>query len=322
MKRVLHATDFSAGADAALRFALEVAQRFDADLLVVHAAPSAGFRRSRDLEARIRDSVERVRAEVAHLRSATPPVSYHVIDQPGMAEGIADFANDEEVDVIVLGRYGGRPLRRLLMGSVATAVMHAARTDVLIVPEERKSGGDGPRENGGVLVPMDLRDRSVPLTTSAAEIARHFGARMELLHVLDLPERFQLPSGAFASNIGSLAEVARDRLRDVASDSRVRVNISTRVESGHPAEMILKVLDEGGFQLLVLASSGMGPDERIRHYPMERERYDELKWTVSRVTERIASYSPVPVWVVKRFPADLAQPAPATSVQDPTALDV
>src|SRR5690554_3084767 len=60
VQRVFHPTDFSAGANAALRLALEVVDRFGAELLVGHVAPGVGADSSKanELERRLKDLVE------------------------------------------------------------------------------------------------------------------------------------------------------------------------------------------------------------------------------------------------------------------------
>jgi len=330
LRRIFHPTDFSPSADVALRFAIETASRFDAELLVGHVDQRAGADTSRksDLERRIRKVMARGMSAV-NLRNADAlQTSHHVIADQTPGDGVLNFAREHEIDAIVIARHGARPIRRLLLGSVALGVLHAARTDVVVVPDSY----DQKRE-GRILVPLDLWDRSPYIVRVAASLSRGFGTSLDLLHVIDLPERLQLRPETFGSEEhGRLEDVALKRLKAFADDLRVvgnadaeadaEIETSMHVETGHPAGSILAFASKHGVRLLALASSGMSPDERIRNYPMEGEIYDELHWKVSRVTERLATYSDIPAWVIKRFPANLRRSTSKIAVHDPAVHDI
>jgi nucleotide-binding universal stress UspA family protein len=327
LRRIFHPTDFSPSADVALRFAIETASRFDAELLVGHVDQTAGAdsNRKSDLEHRIRKAIARGTSTVNAKNADALQTSHHVIADQTPGDGILRFAREHEVDAIVIARHGVRPIRRLLLGSVALGVLHAARTDVVVVPDSYDE-----RRVGRILVPLDLRDRSSHIVRVAASLSRAFSASVDLLHVIDLPERLPLRPETSAE-YGPLEDVALKRLKafadelgggDEDADADAEVEMSTHVETGHPVGAILAYADQHEVRLLALASSGMSPDERIRNYPMEGEIYDELHWKVSRVTERLATYSDIPVWVIKRFPTKLRRSRSEIAVQDPSVLDM
>jgi nucleotide-binding universal stress UspA family protein len=326
LRRIFHPTDFSPSADVALRFAIETASRFDAELLVGHVDQRAGADTSRttDLERRIRKAIARGMSAVNPRNADALHTSHHVIVDQAPGDGVLKFAREHEIDAIVIARHGVRPIRRFLLGSVALGVLHAAHTDVVVVPDSY----DEKRE-GRILAPLDLWDRSPHIVRVAALLSRGFGASLDLLHVIDLPERLQLRPEAFGSeDHGMLEDVALKRLKAFADDLRGggnaddEVETSMHVETGHPAGSILAFAEKHEVRLLALASSGMSPDERIRNYPMEGEIYDELHWKVSRVTERLATYSNIPTWVIKRFPTNLRRSRSEIAVHDPSVLDM
>lgn len=68
----------------------------------------------------------------AALDSAALPYQYHVsIGTP--AEAIAQYANEQSADQIVMGRQGQGGLQSLLLGSVVNKVLHLASCPVLLV---------------------------------------------------------------------------------------------------------------------------------------------------------------------------------------------
>jgi len=47
---------------------------------------------------------------------------------------ILEFADDKEVDLIVIGSHSAPPLQKVLLGSTAERVIHKAKVPVLVVP--------------------------------------------------------------------------------------------------------------------------------------------------------------------------------------------
>ena len=68
----------------------------------------------------------------AALDAASLPYQYHIsIGTP--AEAIVQYANEQGVDQIVMGRQGQGGLQALLLGSVVNKVLHLASCPVLLV---------------------------------------------------------------------------------------------------------------------------------------------------------------------------------------------
>ena len=68
----------------------------------------------------------------AALDAASLPYQYHIsIGTP--AEAIVQYANEQGVDQIVMGRQGQGGLQALLLGSVVNKVLHLASCPVLLI---------------------------------------------------------------------------------------------------------------------------------------------------------------------------------------------
>lgn len=73
-----------------------------------------------------------LQAARAALDSAALPYQYHIsVGTP--AEAIVQYANEQGVDQIVMGRQGQGGLQALLLGSVVNKVLHLADCPVLLV---------------------------------------------------------------------------------------------------------------------------------------------------------------------------------------------
>jgi nucleotide-binding universal stress UspA family protein len=151
--------DGSADSDAALMVATRLATRLDARLVLAHVGHPAymssatfaaagalgpGPRGSADIEAELRAGeplLERV-AEEAGLEDAERRVLTGV-----PAERLADLADDEAAELIVVGSRGRGAFRSAFLGSVSNSLVGVARCPVLIVPP----GADVRQEAGGLL---------------------------------------------------------------------------------------------------------------------------------------------------------------------------
>ena len=146
-RRVLIPLDGSARAEQALPHALAQARHFQAELILLKAVepfPHARGMSLADLE-RIRQQthtwaleyLERLAADIQQQG-----VSVHKVTIDGRPHtGIAEYAETNQVDLIVMSTRGQSGLSRWLMGSVADRVVRGATVPVLLVrtPKEEKS---------------------------------------------------------------------------------------------------------------------------------------------------------------------------------------
>jgi nucleotide-binding universal stress UspA family protein len=94
---------------------------------------------------------ERGEALVADERAAGRAVEFHLLQgQP--ADVITELAASEHADLVAVGTHGRRGVRRLVLGSVAAAIVRHAPCSVLVVrdpdkaaePAEPPPAADGP----------------------------------------------------------------------------------------------------------------------------------------------------------------------------------
>lgn len=306
VRRIFHPTDFSPSADVALRFALQLAVRLDTELYIGHVlyggrsywdADAAPSPEDIDVETRLRESLVHRLQQMPHDHVDRMRPTYHVIRHEAPARGIISFAEQHDVDVIVLGMHGRRGIRRLLLGSVAFEVLHSAQTDVIVVPDHYAED-----RGGRILVPLDLYERSGEVVAAAGKMSSILNTPLDLMHVLDLPESLQMrPDPSLRPDMSNLRQVVEERLDMLTEVMDPGVIVTLHVETGRPAGTIVKYVNEHSVRFVVMASAGMSPAERIRRDPGEGNDSKDLRWAIGRVTERVVSHSAVPVWVVKRF---------------------
>jgi nucleotide-binding universal stress UspA family protein len=138
-KTVVWATDGSEAADQALPHAKSFASDPGASLVVVHVEektlPGKGGG-SRSKYASESDLKEKVRSQVSELSAGGIQAKLELATTQvgGAAHVIAEVAEREHADVIVIGTRGHTALAGLLLGSVPQRLLHLASIPVLAVP--------------------------------------------------------------------------------------------------------------------------------------------------------------------------------------------
>lgn len=139
IKRIVVAHDFGDTAQAALVYALDLAETLGARVTVVHAyeIPLYGFPEGLTLTADVTGHIREVAANALDLivkRASRPSLEVDGILRQGPAwSEIGVAAAEVHADLIVIGTHGRRGLAHALLGSVAEKVVRTAPCPVLTV---------------------------------------------------------------------------------------------------------------------------------------------------------------------------------------------
>ncbi len=140
LKKVLFPTDFSHSGDAALKTATALARDSGAKLLIVHVEePPTLYGGGEMYYGMPEPSAEELRRMLEEVVPTDPQVPYeHHLITGDPAGALVRLAESEDVDMIVMGTHGRTGLFRLLMGSVAEAIVRRATCPVLTFREPSK----------------------------------------------------------------------------------------------------------------------------------------------------------------------------------------
>lgn len=143
IKNVLVATDFSAPSETALNYARAMARSFGAQLHVLHIFEPLWITSAdvvgggvalatmiQGLEDTARKQLEEAVTE-ADRRELKAVAAMVTSESP--AREIANYANEHQVDLLVIGTHGRSGISRMLIGSVAEKVVRLAPCPVLTV---------------------------------------------------------------------------------------------------------------------------------------------------------------------------------------------
>lgn len=141
LKTILVSTDFSPSSDAALAMATALARDSGAKLLIVHveeiplATGGAEY-----LYSVPEPATQELKKMLGEVLPKDANVAYeHRLLAGDPAEAIVRTAEADGVDMIVIGTHGRTGLTRLLMGSVAEAIVRRAGCPVLTVKQPHKA---------------------------------------------------------------------------------------------------------------------------------------------------------------------------------------
>lgn len=242
---LIAATDGSDCGNRAVALGLAMAERYDADVDVIHVRDGTADAAGDERAARLLEDA------VAPARESSLAVETHVL--PGRpAEGITGFAADRGADLLVLGRRGRSGLAAHLLGSVTERVLRTATVPVLTVPE-----GDAAPGLDRVLLTTDGSDAAMEAVATAADLARRSSASLHVLSAVDVQGEagFVDAGGVDEAFVERLESRARATVERVA-DSTENAAVETAVVRGSPHEAVSRYVAGNGIDLVVLASEG------------------------------------------------------------------
>jgi nucleotide-binding universal stress UspA family protein len=214
---------------------------------------------------------------------AALPITQNQVASSKPAERIVAYAEDEDIDLIVMGTHGRRGVDRMLFGSVTEEVVRKSpcpaftvRTDADVTP------GQAVRR---VLAPVDFSDASEVAIQHAKEIAFTYGAEIDLLHVVEepfYPTEYGLGPASFPTK--EVLDNVEKQLGDLAREQIGYEHVMIEAQVGQPASKILNYVEENDIDLVVIATHGRTGLDRV---------------LLGSVAERVLRQSPKPVFVVK-----------------------
>lgn len=140
LQNILVPSDFSECSDAAVRYGLELARKFDATVHLLHVVqdPMTMPWAAEGLAVPMLEVVEQWQKEAEErLKALVPPVDRGRVRVSSTVASpypeILRFAGEQRIDLIVMGTHGRGGVSHLLLGSIAEKVVRRAPCPVLTV---------------------------------------------------------------------------------------------------------------------------------------------------------------------------------------------
>ncbi len=286
-RKILVATDFSPGATRALDVALALAAPRKAEVHAVHALeiplpmfePYAVALPPELIGAARKTAQDKLAAIGARVRAQGLGGTTHLGEAPASL-CVAERAKDLGVDLVVIGTHGHTGFKRFLLGSVAERTVKESPVSVLTVK------GDGHAEAPKVIVVgVDFSAYSDEAVALASDWARAFGARLHLVHGLELRMPFVTPYEVSVPEALIDAAYAEGRKRLDGLAAKIKdVDVRTELASAPAHAALDGVAERMHADLIVTGSRGLGG---IKHA------------LLGSVAERTLRHAPCSVLTVK-----------------------
>jgi nucleotide-binding universal stress UspA family protein len=260
--KVLVATDLSEAADEAIRQGHERARLEGGELVVCHVVPNLLrynplFPQGTGEEMAGLLETEQQAAKAVELRvvalTGRPLDGFRLHVETGAPDaGIVRAADEVQATLVVVGSRGATGLDRMLLGSVASRVVRYAHCPVLVARPHAKTGH--------ILAATDFSNPALPAVAAAVEEARARGARLALLHAIDV---FPSPAIGWGAPFGAswvvppreLVDEVRKSAESALASTLQRFGVEGDVLAveGEAASAILEAARTLPAELLVLA---------------------------------------------------------------------
>ncbi len=166
---------------------------------------------------------------------------------------ITAIAAERDVEVIAIGTYGRRGLKRLIMGSVASNVIADSPCDVLVV---KKPCTECTGVYSSILMPFDGSVFSRKALSRACTLSKVDDAVLTALYVIP---RYEEMIGFFKTksikkSLFLEAEKILESAKGIAFDKGVKID--TKIEEGHAGDKIMETAESLGNDLIVMGTHG------------------------------------------------------------------
>lgn len=281
-KHIVVATDFSAGSNRALAYALAVAKRFGAEIALVHAIPPEPREPvpmdplPRELDRHRIEAEQKIKelAEESHLQDFR---NHIVVQQGPVWEVLSSIIDRYRAGLLMLGTHGRGGLKKFVLGSVAEEVLRLASCPVLTIGPNVPPADSSKTEFKTILFATDFGDASAKAFPYALSLAVACRANLILLHMV--PPLPVVVTGRFDDSPGSYAEAVTEwkvstkeesirRLRElVPPDAKLTSQPEYVVGLDFLAEGILGTAEARKVDLIVMGANRVASARMVAHIP-------------------------------------------------------
>jgi nucleotide-binding universal stress UspA family protein len=279
--RILVPLDGSALAEAILPVAEALARDYEAELVLLRAVPMPDVESLDPAgEADLTSAKVYLTRIASQLKAqGLPRVGWKLPPSPP-AQAIADATSREQVDLVAMATHGRGAVGRLLLGSVAEAVVRAVSAPVLLV---RGSPTWTERGIGSILVPLDGSQAAEGVLPVVERLAGPFDYTIHLLHVVEpLPAYVTVEApAALGEALQGQQAAAREFLARTAQGVEAQgLRVQSSVRTGPVVSEIRDYVTTNGIGLVAMATHGRTGLARV---------------LMGSVSERVVREVPVPV---------------------------
>ena len=267
-RTILLATDLSPSAERAAELARSLARRDGATLHVLHvnvlSAEQMQYRGLSGMEAYALQVVQACRNTLEDFKDEPGLTLVRAVrNDQSPANAILDYAEEQQADLIVVGSRGLSAVKRFLLGSVASKVVHAAACSVLVAGQDLQEDakGEGAGSLRRIVASTDLSEASKSGLQQADALAQAHGAALSIVHVMVPPMVNPYDVEIIARRMD--LDSGRRALAEFVEGLALRSEATQTVSLGLADQEIVAAAEAQQADLLVVSSTGMSAMGRL-----------------------------------------------------------
>jgi nucleotide-binding universal stress UspA family protein len=304
LKHILCTTDFSTSGNQTFAYGLTLAKTFGASLQLLHVVevPTASTMVG-EIELvsaeRQNEMIGAARQQLDELCKALPLEAEKLVSKGHPAEEIVRIARKTGSDLVIVATHGQSGVKRLLLGSVAEALIRTLPCPLLVLrpsDESFQAGGKAQAAFKRILAGSDFSTESNLAIQYALALATAFRAELHLVHVIKPSFYHTLKAEALVPPVGqSHADWMRrnqEKLEKILpKDANIWCSLKTAILSGQPYKALQDYTETHQIDLVVLGARGAGLLKTM---------------LVGSTTERMIRLAPCPVLSVCHPPEEIS----------------
>jgi nucleotide-binding universal stress UspA family protein len=278
-RRMLVPLDGSELAEVVFPYIKELAARLDIDVILLQVSGPLLDQFGPMRQAYIEHAVEVVREKIRGVQNdigtqvGTKPVEVRGELVEGYpAEVILRYAEEKEVDLIVLATHGYSGLKRWRLGSVASKVLSASKIPIWLIQAgitEAKPYDEWPSTT--LLVPLDGSELAESVIPHAEILAKQRGVKPVEVILLRVAESPAMPSyfgpelSGMSLNWGEYVQQEEVRRKKLALEyldkiekqlKNSDISVRSEVVEGKASDEIINIATKNPFIIIVMATHG------------------------------------------------------------------
>jgi len=249
LQNILLATDFSQCSETALSYAVASARRFGATMHTVNVVRQEFSEVQPPDPFYLRHSAQEKMASLVNSGLFEGVKHREWVKEGFILEVLSQLIHTLEIDLLVLGTHGRGGIEKLLLGSVAEEILDSVRCPVLTAGPAVSTQRTPELKLRKIVYATDLLPGSARAFKYALWLAEQEHAHLTLLHVLKRLNDVRM------ENPEAEKDTAMKRLVQLLPpDNLLAADAELTVETGSPAEHILRVVEDQSADLIVMGS--------------------------------------------------------------------
>ncbi|NLE07784.1 MAG: universal stress protein [Dehalococcoidales bacterium] len=277
--RMLVPLDGSELAEVVFTYAKEIAGRLDIDVTLLHVAPSSGKSMNPMQQAYITQAAETVKKSAREVQqeAGISQASEAIKVQGELVGGyppeeILKYAEEHDIDLILMAARGHSGLKRWSIGSVASKVLSASKIPVWLVRADHTP--DEPFDTWpslSLIVPLDGSELAESVIPHAESLSKQRGAKDLEVILVRIAETPTIPSyygpelSGVTLNWGEFMQQEEARRKKTAAEyletiaarfTEKNIKVRTEVIEGKATDELINFANNNPYSMIIIASHG------------------------------------------------------------------